>query len=127
VIVSDPYKDLAEGMKIAFYMGQSIVVGDTTTDMVAYVTGDVFVQVWIGHDDHLPRRIYAIYLNDPLRLRHVLELSNWAINPSIPSDAFVADVAGAARIAFARPDEGAEPAMGPPPKTKTKSKHVVTQ
>ena len=127
VIVSDPYKDLAEGMKIAFYMGQSIVVGETTTDMVAYVTGDVFVQVWIGHDDHLPRRIYAIYLNDPLRLRHVLELSNWAINPSIPSDAFVADVAGAARIAFARPDEGAEPAMGPPPKTKTKSKHVVTQ
>jgi hypothetical protein len=122
VIVADPYKDLAEGMKIAFYMGQSIVVGDTTTDMVAYVTGDVFVQAWIGKDDHLPRRIYAIYLNDPLRLRHVLELSNWAINPSVPSDAFVADVAGAARIAFARPDASAEPGMGPPPKTKTKSK-----
>jgi hypothetical protein len=127
VIVSDPYKDIADGIKIAFYMGQSIVVGNTTTDMVAYVTGDVFVQAWIGHDDHLPRRVYAIYLNDPLRLRHVLELSNWVINPSILPDAFVADVAGAARIAFARPDEGAEPAMGPPPKTKSKSKHVVTQ
>jgi hypothetical protein len=118
VIVADPYKDIADGLKIAFYMGQSIVVGDTTTDMVAYVTGDVFVQAWIGKDDHLPRRIYAIYLNDPLRLRHVLELSNWAINPSIPSDAFVPDVAGAARIAFARPDAGAEPGMQPPPKAK---------
>jgi hypothetical protein len=118
VIVSDPYKDIADGIKIAFYMGQSIVVGDTTTDMVAYVTGDVFVQAWIGKDDHLPRRIYAIYLNDPLRLRHVLELSNWAINPSIPSDAFVPDVVGAARIAFARPDAGSAPGMQPPPKTK---------
>ena len=122
VIVSDPYKDIADGMKVAFYIGQSIVVGNTTTDMVAYVTGDVFVQVWIGKDDHLPRRIYAIYLNDPLRLRHVLELSNWAINPSIPADAFVADVSGDARIAFARPDDGAAPGMGPPPKTKAKAK-----
>ena len=127
VIVADPYKDIADGLKIAFYIGQSNVVGNTTTDMVAYVTGDVFVQIWIGAQDKLPRRIYAVYLNDRARLRHVLELSNWAINPSIPSDAFVADVAGAARIAFARPDEGAEPAMGPPPKTKSKSKHVVTQ
>ena len=127
VIVSDPYKDIADGMKVAFYIGQSIVVGNTTTDMVAYVTGDVFVQVWIGKDDHLPRRIYAIYLNDPLRLRHVLELSNWAINPSIPADAFVADVTGDARIAFARPDDGAAPGMGPPPKTKAKAKAKAKQ
>ena len=39
VIVTDPYKDIADGLKIAFYIGQSGVVGGTTTDMVAYVTG----------------------------------------------------------------------------------------
>ena len=59
VIVADPYKDIADGLKVAFYIGQSNVVGGTTTDMVAYVTGDVFVQVWIGAEDKLPRRVYA--------------------------------------------------------------------
>ncbi len=76
-------------MKIAFYIGQSDVVGGTTTDMVAYVTGDVFVQAWIGVQDKLPRRLYAIYLNDRARLRHVLELSDWNLDPSIPAGAFV--------------------------------------
>lgn len=122
VIVADPYKDIADGLTTAFYIGQSSVVGETTTDMVAYVTGDVFVQIWIGRDDKLPRRIYAIYLNDPTRLRHVLELSNWALDPVLPPDAFVVNAGGAARIAFARPDASDAPRMKPPPKrmsTKT--------
>ena len=76
LIVADPYKDIADGLKVAFYIGQSIVVDGTTTDMVAYVTGDVFVQAWIGAEDKLPRRVYAVYLNDRARLRHVLALSN---------------------------------------------------
>ena len=36
MIVADPYKDIADGLKLAFYIGQSHVVGGTTTDMVAY-------------------------------------------------------------------------------------------
>lgn len=124
VIVADPYKDIADGLKIAFYIGQSSVVGGTTTDMVAYVTGDVFIQVWIGAQDKLPRRIYAIYLNDRAQLRHVLELSDWQLDPVIPEDAFVpAKVAGAARIAFARPDASDAPGMKPPPRTR----HAETQ
>jgi hypothetical protein len=119
VIVADPYKDIADGLTNAFYMGQSVVVGGTTTDMVAYVTGDVFVQIWIGAQDKLPRRIYAIYLNDRARLRHVLELSNWELDVAVPANAFASpDVVGAARIAFARPDASDAPAMMPPPKTK---------
>ena len=35
VIVTDPYKDIAAGLKHAFDIGQSIVVEGTTTDMVA--------------------------------------------------------------------------------------------
>ncbi len=122
VIVSDPYKDIADGLTTAFYMGQSTVVGGTTTDMVAYVTGDVFVQIWIGRDDSLPRRIYAIYLNDPLRLRHVLELSNWALDPLLSADAFELNATGAARIAFARPDASDAPGMKPPPKKRVSTK-----
>ncbi|MGT2458552.1 DUF2092 domain-containing protein [Cupriavidus basilensis] len=119
VIVTDPYKDIADGLKTAFYIGQSGVVGNTTTDMVAYVTGDVFVQAWIGTQDKLPRRIYAVYLNDRTRLRHVLELSNWELDAAVPANAFVsASAASAARIAFEPPDAKGGPGMKPPPKFK---------
>ncbi|AXF17450.1 DUF2092 domain-containing protein [Paraburkholderia caledonica] len=119
VIVADPYKDIADGLKVAFYIGQSRVVGDTTTDMVAYITGDVFVQIWIGTQDKLPRRIFAVYLNDRTRLRHVLELSNWQLDAAVPADAFTSPkAAGAAHIVFARPDASDGPGMKSPPKMK---------
>jgi hypothetical protein len=119
VVVADPYKDIADGLKVAFYIGQSIVVDGTTTDMVAYVTGDVFVQAWIGTEDKLPRRVYAVYLNDRARLRHVLALSNWKLDVDLPADAFAsAKAASAARMAFARPDATDAPGMKPPRKKK---------
>ena len=66
LIVADPYGGIADGLKHAFYIGQSQVVGDTTTDMVAYVSDVVFVQIWIGAEDKLPRRVRAVYLDDPV-------------------------------------------------------------
>ncbi len=36
VIVADPYADIADGLRVAFYIGQSTVVGGATTDIVAY-------------------------------------------------------------------------------------------
>jgi hypothetical protein len=105
VIVADPYKDLAADLRMAFYVGQSNVVGGTTTDIVAYDTGGVFVEIWIGADDKLPRMMRAIYVDDPLQLRHRLELSNWKIDPSVSADFFGSAKASAAKhIKFARPD-----------------------
>ena len=129
VVVADPYKDIADGLKVAFYIGQSEIVGGTTTDMVAYVSGDVFVQAWIGAEDKLPRRLYAVYLNDPARLRHVLALSNWQLDVAVPADAFgSAKAEGAARMAFARPDANDAPGMKPPPKKKpAKAQAAKTQ
>ena len=116
VIVADPYKDLAEGLTTAFYIGQSIVVDGITTDMVAYITGETFVQAWIGAQDKLPRRLYAVYLNDRARLRHVVALSDWKLDLALPKDAFLAPQAnGAAQIAFARPDASNAPGLAPPP------------
>ncbi len=68
VIVTDPYKDLAKDLRVAFYIGQSQIVGGITTDIVAYDTGGVFIQAWIGHDDHLPRILRAIYVDDPAQI-----------------------------------------------------------
>jgi hypothetical protein len=105
VIVTDPYKDFADGMTTAFYIGQSRVVENTTTDMVAFVTQNVFAQIWVGAEDKLPRRLYAVYLDDPARLRHVVELTHWELNGNVPEDAFGSAKASAAtRIAFKRPD-----------------------
>jgi hypothetical protein len=115
LMVADPYKDLAEGLQVAFYIGKSNEVGGTTTDMVAFANSGVFAQIWIGADDKLPRKLRAVYLNDPLLLRHDMDLSNWKLDPKVTPDMFtVAKAASAVHIAFARPDAGA-PKAGTPP------------
>jgi len=104
LILADPYKAATEGLKLAFYIGQSKVVGSVVTDMVAYATDDVFVQDWIGAEDTLPRRVRAVYRNDPQRLRHQLDLANWQLDAAVPADAFASVKAAAApKIAFASP------------------------
>ena len=103
VIVADPYKDIADGLKLAFYIGQSHVVGGTTTDMVAYANDDVFVQIWIGAEDKLPRMVRAVYRNDPARLRHQMELSNWQLDLAVPADAFASSKRRSARRASRSP------------------------
>ncbi len=123
VIVTDPYKDIAEGLKVAFYIGQSHVVGGTTTDMLAYANDAVFVQAWIGAEDKLPRMLRAVFRSDSLTLRHQLEISSWQIDPAIPADTFTSSKAGAAmHIKFARPDPIVPQGFKPPAKV-TRSKH----
>ena len=104
VIVTDPYKDLSDGLTLAYYVGQSRVVGGITTDIVAYVTNGVFIQAWIGADDKLPRILRAIYLDDKLQQRHILVLSNWKLNPEVAPDVFATPAAANAKhISFAHP------------------------
>lgn len=111
VLVADPYGDIAGDIKRAFYIGQSKVVGGTTTDMVAIADDHVFAQLWIGAEDKLPRRIRVVYRDDPSRLRHDVELSHWQLDGPVPADGFAsAKAAGAAHVGFARPDPPTPPA-----------------
>ena len=122
LIVADPYRDIADGLVVAFYIGQSHEVGGTLTDMVAFAHDDVLVQVWIGVKDKLPRRSRAIYRNDPTQLRHQMDLSNWRLDSAIATGAFTsARGVGAKRIPFARPEPMVPPSGAPPavPPTKT--------
>lgn len=113
LIVSDPFAVLANG-KTAFVIGPSGVVGGVKTEMVAWANDDVFLQIWIGVDDKLPRRVRAQFSADPLRLRHDLEISNWQIDGAVAADAFAsAKAAGAARIAFATPTVKLPPGAKP--------------
>ena len=126
VIVADPYGDIADGLRAAFYVGESGVVGDTTTDIVAYVSDDVFVQIWIGADDKLPRMLRAVYRHDPAQLRHQMELSNWQLDLAVPADAFASSNASSAKpIKFDRPD--AKPPAEARRPGKAKSKASKTQ
>ena len=123
-IVANPYDDMEKGLKHAYYIGQSNVVGGVTTDQVAFAGNGIFAQVWIGADDKLVRMIRAIYLDDPNHLRHELVFSNWQLDQSVPADTFVlANASSAKLIPFARPPQ----MPAPPNKPPAKSKPVKTQ
>jgi hypothetical protein len=104
LIVANPYADMTPGLELAYYIGQSNVVGGTTTDMVAYIDNGVFMQIWIGTEDKLPRMVRAVFLNDPEHLRHELTFSNWQLEAAIPDGAFApSNAATAKKIQFAHP------------------------
>ena len=105
VLVSDPYGDLAPMLKKVFYVGQSKVIGGTTTDVIGIVTEHLFGQMWIGTDDHLPRAYRVTYLDDPQRLRQAVVFSKWVLDGEVDGGLFTSAKAAAAKpIAFARPD-----------------------
>ena len=120
MMTTDPFKSVGDGLILAFYIGQSHVVGGTTTDMIAYANNNVFAQVWIGAEDKLPRMIRAVYRTDLAHLRHQLEWSNWQLDIDVPADAFASTkAAGANPIAFARPDAELSAYAKPPAKVKS--------
>lgn len=109
VVAADPYRAFSDGAVEAFLIGPSSSVGGVATTMVAWANDDVFLQMWIGADDKLPRRIRANFRADSLHLRHELELSDWKLDPVLPPETFAsAKAASAGRMAFAAP--------APPPK-----------
>ena len=121
VLVADPWADMRPEITRAFYIGQSRVVGGTTTDLVAVAGPKVFAQLWIGAEDKLPRRIRAVYRDDRSRLRHDVELSNWRVGEAVPADAFEATAAKSAQsVGFARPDPPPAPEKARAPKASPK-------
>ena len=122
-IVADPYKEMSEGMNLAYYIGQSKVIGGTTTDMVAYIDHGVFIEAWIGAEDKLPRLLHATYLDDPERLRHTLVISDWQLEPALPADTFIsAKAASANPMPFAHPHPEASPDAEPTANAKPPKK-----
>ena len=114
LVLADPFAALSEGMKLAFYIGPSAVVGGVKTEMLAWANDDVFLQIWVGAEDKLPRRVRAMFRADPLRLRHDMELSNWQLDGPIAAEAFTSSKAQSAnRMAFAAPKVTLPPGLKP--------------
>jgi hypothetical protein len=119
LLVANPYDAMTTGAILAFYIGPSIAVGGTKTDMVAWASNDVFLQIWIGADDKLPRRIRAMFRADPLALRHEVDFSDWRLDPPVSAEMFAsARAQTAGRMDFAAP---APPPTGVAPIVKPRA------
>jgi len=118
LVAADPFAALTGGARLAYVMGQSRLVGGVTTDIVVWANDDVHLQMWIGSEDKLPRRIRAVFKADPKWMRHEMELTNWQIDPVLAADAFTSLKAQAApRMAFAHPaapPQGVKPLASKP-------------
>lgn len=104
LLLNDPYGAISPGAVTAFVIGPSAIVGGVKTDMIVWANNEVFLQIWIGSEDKLPRRIRAQFRADPKGLRHDLELSNWQLDGALAADTFSTAKAKAGQpMAFATP------------------------
>jgi hypothetical protein len=112
---SDPYADLAKHITSAFYIGQSIAVGGVKTDMIAVAGEDAAAQIWIGADDHLPRKVAVVYAHEPAQALYQIDYSNWKLGETIEASAFASEKAAKAKhIEFSPPGAPKPPAPKPP-------------
>ena len=104
LLLSDPYGAIAPGAILAYVVGPSAVVGGVKTDMIVWANNDVFLQLWIGAEDQLPRRMRAQFRADAHGLRHDLELSNWKLDGALAAETFSTAKAKTGQpMAFAAP------------------------
>ena len=128
IMAADPYKGISDGLVVAFYIGQSHEVGGTTTDMLAYANNTVFLQAWVGAEDHLVRRVRASYRTDLAQRRHQIEFSNWQLDLAVPAEAFAPTNAGSANpITFAHPNPPTLTYAKPPAKRKVSKTKDTTK
>ncbi|HTR04972.1 MAG TPA: DUF2092 domain-containing protein [Thermoanaerobaculia bacterium] len=103
-IVKDPWGDIASALTGAFYVSESKLIGGVTTDVVAYESNGVFIQTWIGRDDKLPYMTRAMFVDDPLQLRHSVQFTNWKLEPPLGPEKFTTtQAAKAEKIPFNHP------------------------
>jgi hypothetical protein len=104
LLLPDPYAAISPGAILAYVIGPSGIVGGVKTDMLVWASNEVFLQIWLGTEDKLPRRIRAQFRADPKGLRHDLELGNWQLDGGIAAETFSTTKAKAGMpMAFATP------------------------
>jgi hypothetical protein len=115
VILSKPcYVFEKEGIDSAFYVGQSHVVGGTTTDMIAVAGENMQAELWIGADDHLPRMVRVVYPHEPAHALYQTQYSDWHLMDAADVSTFSSDKAAhGTRIPF-HPPGTPMPAPGRP-------------
>ena len=116
VILSKPCAVFKErGMDTAFYVGQSKLIGGTTTDIVAVASPEVQAELWIGAADHLPRLIRVVYPNEPAHALYQTEYSDWHLVSGFDPATFMSAQAEKAKpMQFEPPGPREQPPNVPP-------------
>ena len=103
VLLSVPQREMVKDLTNAQLVGESKGVGGVATTHLAFAKPGMEWEIWIGADDHLPRRLDVTYTDVEGRPTGSVAFSDWKINPSIAPDRFVfTPPSGATRIEFAR-------------------------
>jgi len=97
VIDTKPCDAITRKATSAFYVGRSIVVGGTTTDMIAIAGPNIQAEFWIGAKDSLPRMIKVVYPNEPGKALYQTEYSNWRLGVPVTAGHFTSARAGKAK------------------------------
>jgi hypothetical protein len=88
LIVSDPYKELVDGVKVGRYIGLE-PIGNVQAHHLAMTKKDVDYQLWIQDGPTpVPVRYVIVSKDMPSQPEFTLEMRNWETNPSIPDDEF---------------------------------------
>jgi hypothetical protein len=100
-------KLLSENLESASYVGES-TIDEVRCDHVALRNDRVGMQLWVGQEDSLPRRITITYEQEEGRPQFRARLSAWDLSPKVKDSTFAFDPPkDAEKIAFApRPTAG---------------------
>jgi len=94
-------KILSERLDSASYVGES-TIDEVRCDHVALRNEVGGMQLWIGHEDSLPRRITITYEQEEGRPQFRARLTGWDLSPKVKDSTFAFDPPkGAEKIAFA--------------------------
>lgn len=93
---------LEQGLRAAVIVGAETIDG-ARCDRVALRNDVTGMQLWIGQEDALPRRITITYEHEEGRPQFRAHFAKWELGASIPASTFAFEpAAGAEKIAFAR-------------------------
>ena len=101
--MSVPQQAMIKDLTSAQLVGESTSVGGVTTTHLAFAKPNLEWEIWIGADDHLPRRLDVTYTDVDGRPTGSVTFSEWKLNPTIAPDRFVfTPPEGAKRIEFSK-------------------------
>jgi Predicted periplasmic protein len=102
ILITEPYGLMTKDLEQAVYVGRS-TIGEMKTIHLAFINKEVEWQIWIGIEDHLPRLVYATYLDDISEPSYTVEFSDWKLNEPVPAETFTfLNTSNAVKVDFSK-------------------------
>jgi hypothetical protein len=105
LVSSDPYAAMTKGIKSAVVVGTSMLDGVETQHLAVHGK-TIHWEIWIGTKDRLPRMVTLTDIGDARMPTQTVQLSDWALDESLPADAFRFEApADATEVPFRNPGQ----------------------